>query len=176
MTDLTQVRKLIKKCKKTQNPYLDLGKCEITDLNELPELFECIHLEALILSNSWRENDIRKESSNKGENNILFSIPEEISNLKKLTHLILGDWESSWRISDYSFLEKMTGLQFLDLSRNQIKEIPEFIFKLNMEIYLEKYGGKGLSLYGNPIESPPIGIIRQGRLSVLDWFGVTKKK
>ena len=53
MNNLTQARKLIKECKDTQNPYLDLGKCGITDLKELPELFECTHLETLILSNSW---------------------------------------------------------------------------------------------------------------------------
>jgi len=39
--DLSQAKKLIKECRKSQNPYLDLGYCGITQLKELPELFEC---------------------------------------------------------------------------------------------------------------------------------------
>jgi hypothetical protein len=32
MNDLTQAGKLIKKCQETQNPYLNLEKCGITNL------------------------------------------------------------------------------------------------------------------------------------------------
>jgi hypothetical protein len=46
--DLSQARKLIKENLKTKNPYLDLGNCGITNLGDLPELFECTHLKTLI--------------------------------------------------------------------------------------------------------------------------------
>jgi small GTP-binding protein domain len=124
MSDLTQAKKLIKECRDTQNPYLDLGNCGITDLNELPELFICTHLETLILSNSWRGNNVRMYSSNKGDKNKLSSIPEEISNLKKLKELILSDiWKSGWKISSYSFLSGLPQLQSLNLHSNQITDI-----------------------------------------------------
>ena len=58
--NLTQARKLIKECRDTQNPYLDLGKCGIRNLKDLPELFECTHLETLILSKGWWDNEVGK--------------------------------------------------------------------------------------------------------------------
>ena len=245
MNDLSQARKLIAACKETQNPYLDLGNCGITDLNELPELFECSHLETLILSNKWWDNESRKwiNSSNKGRENKISSIPVEISNLKQLTKLIIGgDWENRWNITDYSFLQELNQLQALYLSFNQItdisflqelnqlqtlylsgnqitdisflqelnqlhslylsnnqitdisflqglnqlhtlnlsynnlKEIPEFIFQLGMEINMNEYSNNGLCLYNNPITSPPLEIIKQGKQSVLNWFKAKKKK
>ena len=124
MNDLTQARKLIKECKDTQNPYLDLGNCGITDFNKLPELFECVHLETLILSSSWCEGNIWRKSCNNGIDNIISYIPYKISKLKKLKKLIAG---SSHRdlinLSDISFLEKLTTLQTLDLRNNQISDI-----------------------------------------------------
>ncbi len=44
-----------------------------------------------------------------------------------------------------------------------------------MEIFLEYYG-IGLNLDDNPIESPPMEILKQGLQSVLDWFEATKIK
>ena len=130
--DLTQARALIKECREKRNPYLDLGRCGITDLNDLPELFECNHLETLILSNEWWdfEGNNRTESRNKGQNNKLESIPPEIANLHNLMTLIIcGEIGNDWKISDCSFLEKLTGLQSLYLSNNQISDI-SFLEKL----------------------------------------------
>ncbi len=264
--DLTQARALIKECQKIKNPYLDLGNCGITDLNDLPELFECTHLETLILSNNWWDVNKRKwiQSSNTGPKNKIDSITAEVSNLKTLMTLFLGgEWDNEWiisdisflekltglqsldlrsnqisdysflekltglqsldlrynkisdisflekltglqsldlrsnqisdisflekltglqsldlrenKISDISFLEKLTGLQSLDLRENKIKNIPLSIFQLGMEIFLEYYG-IGLNLDDNPIESPPMEILKQGLQSGLDWFEATKIK
>ncbi len=126
MSDLTQAKKLIKECRDTQNPYLDLGKCGITDLEALPELFECEHLETLILSNFWWDlNDKKRfESSNNGKDNKLSSIPKRISSLKKITKLIIGgNFETPWEISNLSFLEKLSELEYLYLAYNRITNI-----------------------------------------------------
>ncbi len=45
-----------------------------------------------------------------------------------------------------------------------------------MKINLNEFGGQGLSLYENPIESPPMEILKQGHQSVLDWFEANKVK
>jgi len=47
-----------------------------------------------------------------------------------------------------------------------------------MEIDLEEYSADAskLALYGNPIESPPMEIVKQGRQSVLDWYEATRIK
>jgi len=63
--DLIQARTLIKECQENQNPYLDLGNCGLTDLKDIPELFECTHLEALILSNEWRSSEENKLSKSR---------------------------------------------------------------------------------------------------------------
>ena len=125
MNDLTQARKLIKECQDTQNPYLDLGKCGITDLRKLPELFECRHLEKLILSNNWwGEEGLKVHSNNTGKDNRLSFIPAKISNLTNLTKLMInGDFEKKWKIANISYLKNLTGLQSLDLSYNQISDI-----------------------------------------------------
>jgi small GTP-binding protein len=284
---LTYAKTLIKLCQQTQNSYLDLGNCRITNLNDLPELFECTHLKTLILSNEWWDYEKKKDSKsrNTGKENHLHSLPAKIANLKNLTKLILSGRYNGWEISDISFLSKLnklkylnlsnnkihdihylkkltglqtlslgenqisdirslsnltglqtlslyrnqisdilslsnltglqtfflfsnqisdirtlsnlTGLQTLDLSVNQISDIhhlakltklqtlnlssnklskiPSSIFQINMEISIEEYG-RGLCLSDNPIQSPPIEIIKQGRQSVLDWFSARKTK
>ncbi|MCB0293258.1 MAG: hypothetical protein KDH97_23590, partial [Calditrichaeota bacterium] len=90
--DLTPAKQLIQKCRETRDPYLDLGNCGITDLNDLPELFECSHLETLILSNVWWDYGKFQpiNSGNTGPDNILESIPEEMAQLNKLTKLVIG--------------------------------------------------------------------------------------
>ncbi|MCB9089660.1 MAG: leucine-rich repeat domain-containing protein [Calditrichae bacterium] len=167
--DLTPAKQLIQKCRETRDPYLDLGQCGITDLNDLPELFECSHLETLILSNRWRDYDKRTwiNSSNTGPKNKLDFIPQEIAQLKNLAILIIGgEFAESWGISDIRSLgmltslqsliisnnqipdirslEKLTGLQALDLSSNQISDI-QFLEKLT--------GLQSLSLSNNQISN-----------------------
>jgi internalin A len=130
--NLTQARALIKECQENQSPYLDLGNCGITDLNNLPKLFECTHLETLILSNSWWSFEVRNKinSCNKGQANKLESIPSEIANLDNLMTLIIsGDTSNEWEISNYSFLEKLARLRSLDISYNEISDI-SFLEKL----------------------------------------------
>ncbi|GLU51536.1 hypothetical protein Dfri01_09970 [Dyadobacter frigoris] len=53
--DLTMAVDRISENLKTKSKKLDLGNCGLRDLNLIPELFECTHLEELILSNEWAE-------------------------------------------------------------------------------------------------------------------------
>lgn len=130
--DLTQARKLILTCQETQNPYLDLGNCGITDLDELPELFECTHLETLILSNRWIDYEQNEwvESQNNGVFNELENLSEAIIQLKNLTTLIAGGDYDTWKLGDISFLEKLNRLQSLDISRTQVTDF-DFLKKLS---------------------------------------------
>jgi len=123
MNDLSLAKKLIKDCQDTQNTYLDLGRCGITDLNDLPELFECVHLETLILSSEWWNGEKGDGSKNKGKSNILSSIPVKISKLKNIKTLIVrGIFFEVWKILDISFLKDLKSLQTLDLSNNQVSD------------------------------------------------------
>ncbi len=55
-TDLRTVSSLIEECLLKKLKKLDLGNCGLTDLDVIPELFECSELEELILSNEWATN------------------------------------------------------------------------------------------------------------------------
>jgi len=130
--DLSLARKLIKECQETQNPELDLGNCGIEDLNDLPELFECTHLQSLNLSSIWYEDKSgryeEQESCNKGKANTFDTIPLKIERLKRLKKLVACGYGNR-EINDIRFLETLTGLQTLNLSNNEITDI-HFLEKL----------------------------------------------
>ena len=181
--DLTQAKKLIQECLQNKNPYLDLGNCGITDLNDLPELFECTHLETLILSNQWFDAKTGKivKSKNKGFANKIKYVTANIAKLGNLNTLKIGGISylnkygalvvTYWNIWDIHFLAHLTQLQSLYLSYNQISDIPEFIFKLrNWKSIVNNI------IEGNSISNPPIELIKQGKEAVLAWFRATKAK
>ncbi len=107
----------------TQNPKLDLGNCGLTTLPE--ELFDCVWLEELILSNKWWDPKQKEwvDSYNKGPRNNLSALHKNITNLKQLKILKAGgNYNTKWKISDFDFLSSLTELQSLDLSFNQISK------------------------------------------------------
>lgn len=149
---LERANELIRNNYKLKEKTLDLGNCGLTSLNEVPELFNNVHLESLILSNEWGEYAAgewkRKTSKNKSHPNVLFKIPREIANLKNLKSLICGgSWkntreriplsETSWFISDITHLSQLKELSILNLSNNAIVSV-EIISKLTQltKLYL----------------------------------------
>lgn len=134
--DLSFASNLIFNNLKQKSTSLDLGNCGLTDISMLPELFECTHLEELILSNEWGESDgdlwRLNTSKNSEKRNILKSLPPEIGKLKKLKRLICGgDWNynknqnndspfSEWGIESLSALTELENLEYLNASNNSI--------------------------------------------------------
>ncbi|HKR04670.1 MAG TPA: leucine-rich repeat domain-containing protein, partial [Bacteroidia bacterium] len=144
-----QVRQIIKKNLETKNPYLELGNCYINDLNDFPELFECTHLETLILSNEWRnfERGGMNYSKNQGYFNNISFIPHQITNLINLSTLIIaGDMSSEvgieWKIKDIDFVSELQKLTTLDASYNEISTVRFSEVNKNL---------KFLALRANPI-------------------------
>jgi GTPase SAR1 family protein len=119
--DLELAKKLIADCQKNKDPYLELGNCGITDLNALPELFKCVHLEILIISERWYEFEDNRYcfSKNNGKKNKLKIIPCCISKLRNLKRLVLFQNY----ISEITVLKELTGLQELVLDNNNISDI-----------------------------------------------------
>lgn len=134
-TDLSRVSLLIEECLKTKSKKLDIGNCGLNDLTIIPELFECTHLEELILSNEWAvykdETWQRETSKNKGTPNNISVIPETISQLSELRILICGgDWNifknkkwNRWGISTLASITKLKKLEQLNISNNQLKSL-----------------------------------------------------
>jgi small GTP-binding protein len=91
-----------------------------------------------------------------------------IKNFANLTHLNLADN----KISDISYLYGLKKIRKLDLRYNKIDELPEEILGLELKIDVEtkKGGGKGIFLYGNPLEIPPIEVLKKGKEAIKIYF------
>ena len=77
----------------------------------------------------------------------------------------------------------MTDLYSLDLSKNKIINLPEWIFsfsemkiswKSKFILDLRADTSVGINLYGNPIKKQPKEIIKQGEKAIQDWFNSPK--
>lgn len=140
MDNLNQAQNLIDHCIATLSPKLDLGYCGITDLNKIPQLFQCTHLTTLILSNKWWEFEDGsfqlRISENKGKANSITDIPKALQKLKKLQHLIIAN-DSPVKLLNVKNLQNLKDLRILDLSHNQISDLT-FLkgFKFLSHLYL----------------------------------------
>jgi internalin A len=132
--NLYHASNLIDDCLKTKSKKLDLGNLGIRDLCLIPELFECIHLEELILSNEWGEFEngvwTPQYSINAGKKNTIEYIPSDIDSLINLKVLICGgDWDKKnklsnrWPIDNIDALTALKNLQYLNVSNCEIKHV-----------------------------------------------------
>lgn len=69
----------------------------------------------------------------------------------------------------------LKNLSKLYLRNNQIKELPVWITQWDMDITLEEYAD-GLNLYDNPIESPPVEVVKQGKEAILNYYKELNEK
>jgi len=91
-----------------------------------------------------------------------------LENLKKLTELTLFNNQ----ISDISAIKNLKSLTYIDLSNNPIIKLPEWITdfpKLDIQ-WKGDYEGSFITFFNNPIESPPIEIVKQGKKAIKAWF------
>jgi internalin A len=132
---------------------LDLRSNLITDISSLQGLS---HLTQLDL----RSNLITDISSLQG--------------LSNLTRLYLSDNQ----ITDISFLQGLSKLTLLDLRNNRIKELPEALVELGLEIDVDEYleWEQKIYLRDNPLEKPPLEIIRKGKPAIKTYFQSLKQE
>lgn len=126
---------------------LSLGGCEVTKLNFLNKLGKLTRL------------DIQ-------QNSIKSILP--IKYLKNLSNLNLSNND----ISDISYLKGLKKLKTLQLQVNPIVEIPSWLTDFNMEIRWYEYGYEDgfITLYDNPISTPPIQIVKKGKESIKRYY------
>ena len=147
---------------------LDLRSNQITDYSFLSGL---TGLQTLYLSSN-QITDISFLSGLTGLQTLYLSSNQitDISFLSGLTGLQTLDLRYN-QITDISFLSGLTGLYTLDLSSNKITDIPSSIFELFHNYNLkDDIRINGLNLYNNPLSTPPVEIIKQGREAVLEYF------
>ncbi len=94
-----------------------------------------------------------------------------LSSLTSLTGLDLGGNQ----LTDISALSSLMNLSRLNLHQNAICELPEWITKWGMEIYWDlNYSMDGIIVGGNPLESPPVEIVQQGKEAIRNYFDSLK--
>ncbi len=147
---------------------LDLNINQISDINALQGL---TRLTKLNLSNN-RISDISalQGLTNLTKLNLNNNQIFDISALQGLTNLTELDLSGN-QIFDICELKGLTNLRILDLCENKLKILPEWIIKFDMVNIIEgTYYTDGINLFGNPLESPPLEIVKQGKEAVKNYF------
>ena len=143
-------------------------------ISDLTPLFTLINLRALDLSNNPISdlaplmNLINLEEIAVNNSQITYLIPlRTLINLKVL-------FLSNNQITDVKPLKELKNLRIINLSNNKITRLPPDITQWwpNKEILLDEfdYNINELNVFGNPLETPPIEIVKQGREAIQNYF------
>ncbi len=104
----------------------------------------------------------------KFRNQKLLQLPNDIVKLENLEVL---DLSSNLLLELPAALVKLKKLHTLGIRFNQVSELPKWILQVNWDIGWEKHPTfKGISLKGNPLETPPAEIVMQGTEAVRNYF------
>ena len=179
----------------TSLTHLDLGSNKLTAVSALSGLTSLTHLDL-------RSNKLTAVSALSGltglthlylSSNKLTAV-STLSGLTGLTHLYLSSnkltaisalsgltsltdlYLSFNELTAVSALSGLTSLTRLNIENNEITSIPKALVLLSAEITIDKHSYSGISLYNNPIESPPPEIIKQGKQAMLAWYEAREKK
>jgi internalin A len=171
-TDITDISFLQGLSKLT---LLDLSSNQITDISFLQGLSKLTQLN--LSYNQITDISFLQGLSNLTELDLRSNQITDISFLQGLSNLTLLDLSSN-KITDISFLQGLSNLTRLDLINNQIKELPEALVELGLEIDVDELftWGQKIYLYKNPLEKPPLEIIRNGIPAIKAYFQSLKKE
>ncbi|MCX6583222.1 MAG: leucine-rich repeat domain-containing protein [Candidatus Aminicenantes bacterium] len=169
ITDITFLQGLSKLTR------LDLSDNHISDISFLQGLSQLTQLN--LLNNQINNISSLHALSNLAQLYLWGNQITDISSLHGLSNLTQLDLRNNY-ITDISFLQELSTLQSLDLRHNKIKELPEALVELGLEINVEseKKWEQKIYLHGNPLEKPPIEIIKKGKTAIKDYFDSIKEE
>lgn len=140
----------LKSLKKMRLLYMD--SCLITDLSPLQELQD---LEKLSVDNN-RINDI--------------DVIEYLPNLETL----------SVRNNNISDIKPLINhpIKTIFLAKNPLRVLPRELFERNIDVEWSETGHKEgfVYLYNNPIQNPPLGVVKQGKNAILRYYNKVEKE
>ncbi|MCP4216518.1 MAG: leucine-rich repeat protein [bacterium] len=76
------------------------------------------------------------------------------------------------QVTDLSPLTGLKSLERVNLRRNNLTSLPPGAGRWNMAVKWEFDFSKGIYLAGNPLERPPVEIVKKGNKAINDWFDV----
>jgi hypothetical protein len=147
---------------------LDLFQLKISDISALKDLQNLTRLSlgGNQISNISSLKDLQKLTLLHLYHNQISDI-SALKDLQNLTDLQLSENQ----ISDISALKDLQKLTLLTLRDNRLTTLPGWITELGLELKWEGAGGdKVMYLSGNPLESPPAEIVKQGTEAVRAYF------
>ncbi|WP_295798202.1 COR domain-containing protein [Mucilaginibacter sp.] len=153
---------------------LRLNFNKISDITSLKELINLHHL-------SIHDNQIENLSPLENLCNLesLYLKQNKISNIEPLRKLFKLELLLLYqnRIKDISALKDLKKLSNLGLNDNQIEYLPPWITKFTMRIGMNAVWKHGfITLNGNPLKSPPQGIVQQGKKAIKNYFNQIEKE
>jgi small GTP-binding protein len=110
---------IIEDCIASQNTTLDLGNCGLTDLSQCHKLWDCQHIDSLFLGSDYFDGEKKQPSQNHGAANRI----GDISPLRRLPNLKNLQINGQEVLKDISVVAELTGLDFLNFSKNQVQDI-----------------------------------------------------
>ena len=179
---------------------LDLANNKIEDITALKNLK---FLEELYIKNNQIKNiDEIKNIDYFTKTKVIFlqgNLIEDItglSELKQITYLDLNNnkikdisplnklikleklWLDNNFIEDISPLNKLNNLKWVNLKFNPIKRLPEWITDFGLKIKWENnsYNNNCITFYNNPVEFPPLAIVKNGENAIKNYFEQLKDK
>lgn len=102
-------------------------------------------------------------------NNKITLFPQGLLNLKKLQYIDLFDNSINQIPKE---IINLTGLKRLDLRNNKLSKISSDLMSIDLGIRWERENTGGINLYNNPMQNPPIEIIKQGKKAIINYFDV----
>jgi len=100
------------------------------------------------------------------------SVLKYLPNLSKL-------YLSYNNITDISVLDNLKKLWSVNLNSNKISELPKGLLSLKLEIKYEKgyeFPDNAITIYDNPIQNPPLEIIKKGNAAIEIYFNYLEKQ
>ena len=147
--------------------HLWLNNNNVSELSPLKELKNLVMLD--LSDNSASDiphlNELKKLTKLDLKNNQISDL-SPLQGLKKLKELYL----EGNHIPNLSPLLELKDLKRLNITNNQIAKLPFQILQLGLEIKWKYDKSSGIFLKDNPLEEPPIEIVKQGTEAVRNYF------
>ena len=106
--------------------------------------------------------------------NKLMTLPPRIGDLKNLQTLNL---KNNYLTNIPLEIGNLKNLQKLDLTDNKLTKLPSEISEIGVEIHeRRRFFAEGIYLEGNPLESPPIEIVKKGMDAIIEYFKSLKEQ
>jgi internalin A len=156
----------------TQLKRLDLENNQISDISPIVNLTNLTTL--TLYNNKISDISALKKLTQLTKLKLYDNQITDISALETLTQLKRLDLENN-QITDISVLKGLKNLKKLTLTKNKITRLPIEVAQLGMDIKWEYWGEDGIFLEGNPLESPPVEVVKRGTAAVLNYFQELQK-